>query len=131
MTIAEMKELVMRQLQEDVEDVAEYAAFLDAYLDYGYVELMSVRRRGFISDLQPITTDNLLPPQYHLALVDYASYRILSNGNAQKQQRANTFLSRFLDVKGRMKSERDELAETGDATTVGNNGNWSFSNLYN
>jgi hypothetical protein len=133
MEIAAMKQLAMRQLQEDVDDVSEYDDLLSAYIDDGYIELMTVRKRGTAGEIKSITEGNELPERYHLALVDYATYRVLSIGNAQKQQRAQFFLSRFLNAKNAMPSECDELAEIGseELGIVGNGGNWKFTGLYN
>lgn len=134
MTMAAMKALVMEQLQEDAADVAERDTLISAYIDDGYMELMTVRKRGLAAAIKSITATegNELPARYHQALVDYATYRVLSIGNVQKQQRGQFFLGRFLNTKNTMQSERDELAENGDELLgiVGNDGNWKFRNLY-
>jgi hypothetical protein len=125
MTLADMKELVLLQLGEDPEDVDEYADLLNFYLEKGYRELMRVRKRGLMDDVEPLSDDdNLLPDEYHGALVDYATYGILANGNASKQQRSQMFLMRFEDVRMRIRSERDEEAH------AANEGNWKFTGLY-
>ena len=125
MTLADMKKLVLLQLGEDPEDVDEYVDLLNFYLEKGYRELMRVRKRGLMEDIEPLTDgDNLLPDEYHGALVDYATYGILANGNASKQQRSQMFLMRFEDVRMRIRSERDEEAH------AANEGNWKFTGLY-
>lgn len=126
MTLAEIKKLVMLQLGEDPDDVNEFSDLLNLYLEKGYRDLMRVRKRGLMDDVEPLTDDdsNLLPGEYHGALVDYATYGILANGNASKQQRSQMFLMRFEDVRMRIRSERDEEAH------AANEGNWKFTGLY-
>lgn len=133
MTTDDIKRLVMLQLGEDPDDVGEFDELLDLYLERGYRDLMRVRKRGQMEGVEPLSdVDNLLPEEYHGALVDYATYGILANGNAGKQQRSQIFLMRFEDVRTRMRSERDELAEKGDEALgiVGNGGDWKFTGLY-
>lgn len=133
MTLTEIKKLVMLQLGEDPADVGEFTDLLSFYLEKGYRDLMRVRKRGQMDGVEALTDNsNLLPAEYHGALVDYATYGILANGNAGKQQRGQQFLMRFEDVRMRMRSERDELAEKGDIVLgiVGNGGDWKFTGLY-
>ena len=50
--------------------------------------------------LPPLTQDSdmpLLPEQYHAAIGDYATWRLLSTGSADKQSRANFFWSMYND----------------------------------
>lgn len=125
MTLAEIKNLVMLQLGEDPADVGEFDDLLNLYLEKGYRDLMRIRKRGLMEDVEPLSDmDNLLPDEYHGALVDYATYGILANGNSSKQQRSQQFLARFEDVRMRLKSERDEAAE------AANGGVWKFTGLY-
>jgi hypothetical protein len=124
MTIEALKGLVLRQLGEDVEDVEEFDDLLDVYLNQGYIALME-KRKGSASGIDPLSdANNLLPERVHPALADYATYRILMNGNALRQQRSQAFLSNFEDARIRLKSEKDEAAESE------NGGNWRFTGLY-
>lgn len=135
MTIAAIKSLVLRQLGEDVEDVAEFDDLLNVYMNQGYLALMDKRKggvqawtdpeTGLLTGIEPLSeTNNLLPERVHPAIADYATYRILQNGNAQKQSRGQAFYANFEDVRQRLKSEKDEAAE------VENGGTWKFTGLY-
>jgi hypothetical protein len=124
MQLDEIKELALRQQNIDVEDVAEYDALLTAYLSQAYIDLMGVRKRGILTGVEPLSaTNNLLPEHVHSALADYATYSMLSNGNAQKQSRAGVFYSRYVSARTMLKSQAQEAAE---AT---NGGNFTFKNF--
>ena len=124
MQLDEIKELALRQQNIDVEDVAEYADLLTAYLSQAYYDLMSVRKRGIMTGVEPLSdTNNLLPVYVHPALADYATYAMLSNGNAQKQSRAGAFYSRYLNARTTLKSEAQEAEE------ALNGGNFTFWNF--
>jgi hypothetical protein len=124
MTLAEIKELALMQQNIDVEDVADYDDLLNAYLSQAYYDLMSVRKSGIMTDVDPLSaTNNLLPVQVHPALADYATYAMLSNGNVQKQSRAGVFYSRYMTARTALKSEAQEAAE------VLNLGAFTFKNF--
>lgn len=126
MTVDEIKELVLLQLGEDPEDVEEFDTLLDAYMNQAYVLLMDKRKSGMTADVEPLSDDTItaLPARVHPAIADYATYRILQNGNTQKQARGQAFYASFEEQKLRMKSERDEAAE------AGNSGHWKFTGLW-
>lgn len=80
--------------------------------------------QGFLTGVEPLSgSNNLLPEHVHPALADYATYKMLSNGNAQKQARAGAFYSSYLNAKTTLKSEAQEAAE------VLNEGVFTFKNF--
>lgn len=124
MQLDAIKELALQQQNIDVEDVAEYDFLLSMYLSQAYYELMSVRKRGILTGVEPLSgSNNLLPEHVHPALADFATYKMLSNGNAQKQARAGAFYSSYLNAKTTLKSEAQEAAE------VLNAGVFTFKNF--
>ena len=129
MTIDELKAVVMLQLGEDVADVSDYSVLLDTYLEAGYRIMADKYLSGDMKGVEPLVTENLLPAWTHSALADYATYRILMNGNAQKQNRASAFYATFRDTTARMKSKKDEEALNADELLTGERV-FKFKNLY-
>ena len=130
MTVADLKELVMLQLGEDPADVADYDALLDVYLEQGYVKLVDKYKSGNRTGVEPLATENILPEWTHTALSDFATYRIMQNGNVQKQQRGQTYLAAFLETLAKLRSEADEEVLAYNEETYGSR-QFYFTNLYN
>jgi hypothetical protein len=116
MTYDAIKTLTILQLGEDTEDMADYLVFLETYLGNGYYELMKVRKSGVIAGVDPLSaTNNELPDYIHSALADYATYAILTNGNTNKQNRAQAYYARFEKARIGLKSEEEEALDQENA----------------
>jgi len=129
MTVTALKELVMRQLGEDVDDVLERAALLDVYLERGYQLIMDKRKGGNLTGVKALATENLLPDWAHSAIADYATYRILLTGNGTKQQRAQAFYASYGETLSKLLTEADEAALTEAEANTGVR-SLGFKNLY-
>lgn len=129
MTIDALKATVMLQLGEDVDDVSDYDDLLNVYLERGYRMMADKYMSGDQSSIKPLLTENLLPEWTHSALADFATYRILMNGNAQKQARASAFYASFQDANSKLRSKSDEDALVAEYALSGVR-KYSFTNLY-
>ena len=103
MTLAEIKNQVMFQTNNDAEDLGDYEPHINDYVNEGYDRLVSAWAKAHISqgeyDRLEIDSDEpLLPEWTHRALVDYATWLIYRNGNPQKQQRGMTYLNNFNQI---------------------------------
>lgn len=109
MTLAEIKNEVMFQTNNDAEDVGDYLPYLVDYINEGYDRLMSVWEKNHI----PVQHDRLeedtdvpeLPEWTHRALCDWATWLVYRNGNPQKQQRGMAFRAAFLDILSQIADE--------------------------
>ena len=103
MTVAELKNLVMHQTNNDVDDLGDYLPYLMNYINEGYDLLLYARDKTHISDdpllkLVDDTDEPDLPLWTHKAIADWATWLVYRNGNPQKQQRGYAFRSAFLEV---------------------------------
>ena len=99
MTVGEIKNEVMFQSNNDIEDVDEYLPYLGDYINEGYDKLVYSYMKGHVGEDYPrLESDDespLLPDWTHRALADYATWLVYRNGNPQKQNRGMAFLSAF------------------------------------
>ena len=109
MTLAEIKNQVMFQTNNDVEDLGDYEPHINDYVNEGYDRLMSVWSKNHV----PVAADRLemdmdepaLPEWTHRALVDYTTWLVYRNGNPQKQQRGMAYLNGFNEVLSKIADE--------------------------
>ena len=125
MTLGEIKQQVMFQTNNDVEDLADYEPHLTDYINEGYDILVEAFTGKHVSaeseDYAPLKSTKAEPklPQYaHRGLADYATYLVYRNGNAVKQNRGMAFYSAFLEIVAKLKYER------------GGTGAKQFKNIY-
>lgn len=112
MTLAEIKEMVMFQTNNDAEDVGDYLPSLVDYVNEGYDLLVYVYDRQHVDEMSaeypPLEMDvdePNLPGWTHKALADWATWLVYRNGNPQKQQRGYAFREAFENIKNRLASE--------------------------
>lgn len=103
MTVAELKNLVMHQTNNDTDDLGDFLPYLMDYLNEGYDLLLYARDKTHISDnpLVKLVKDSDVPdlPLWtHKAIADWATWLVYRNGNPQKQQRGYAFRSAFQEV---------------------------------
>lgn len=120
MTLAEIKNQIMFQTNNDAEDVGDYLPHLVDYINEGYDKLMNVWDKSHVPG---VTYDRLeidpdepeLPEWTHRALVDWATWLIYRNGNPQKQQRGMAYRSAFEEIMAKIADEggADGLNEDG------------------
>lgn len=122
MTLAELKDRVMFQTNNDSEDVGDYLPHLVDYLNDGYDRLVSVWAKQHVSpsssDWLPLEDDldePLTPAWTHPFIGDWATWLVYRNGNPQKQQRGYAFREAFLGMLSKIADEggMDGLNEDG------------------
>ena len=120
MTLAEIKNQIMFQTNNDAEDIEDYLPHVDDYINDGYDRLVRVWTKNHIpqTDYPRLTEDEDEPrtPEWtHRALCDWATWLVYRNGNPQKQQRGLYFRQAFEDVLSRIADEggADGLNEDG------------------
>lgn len=92
MTLLEMKNLLMIQTGNDVEDYADFSEQSLHYLNQGYARAhrhwMGVEPKTLLA----VDTDTPeVPAQLHPAIVDWATWLLYRNGNISKQSRGLVF----------------------------------------
>jgi len=110
MTLAEIKNQVMFQTNNDAEDLGDYEPHINDYVNEGYDRLVSAWDKSHVSigeyDRLEIDSDEpLLPEWTHRAMVDYATWLIYRNGNPQKQQRGMAYLNAFNQIERKILDE--------------------------
>lgn len=102
MTLAEIRNQVMFQTNNDAEDVGDYMPHLNDYINEGYDRLVSAWAKDHVpvvADRLEIDVDEPETPEWtHRALVDYATWLIYRNGNPQKQSRGMAYLNAFNEI---------------------------------
>ena len=121
MTLAEIKEQVMFQTNNDAEDLGDYEPHINDYVNEGYDRLVSAWNKGHVTDdnrLEMDMDEPDLPLWTHRALVDYATWLIYRNGNPQKQQRGMTYLNAFQQTLSKILDEGGAAGLNEDGTQV-------------
>ena len=121
MTLAEIKEQVMFQTNNDAEDLGDYEPHINDYVNEGYDRLVSAWNKGHITQdnrLEMDMDEPELPEWTHRALVDYATWLIYRNGNPQKQQRGMTYLNNFQQTLSKILDEGGAAGLNEDGTQV-------------
>ena len=111
MTVEEIKNEIMFQTSNDVEDLEEFLPYLMDYINEGYDKMVyawAKTHTDAAGEYPPFTEDtdvSLLPAWTHRGLADYATWLVYRNGNPQKQNRGLPFLQAFNDLLIRITSE--------------------------
>lgn len=109
MTLQELRDHVMFQTNNDIEDLEEFQPAVDRYLNEGYNRLVEAYARTYIDTedesgnvpYPSLTNDNdvpLIPGWAHRAIGDYGAYMVYRNGNVYKQSRGDRYLQQFNDI---------------------------------
>lgn len=108
MTLSELKNRVMFQTNNDVDDVDEYLPYLVGYLNEGYDLLVLALTDEHMAETAYLAADtdapSLIPVWAHPAVADYATWLVYRNGNPSKQQRGMQYLRAFNDMLSRLKA---------------------------
>lgn len=110
MTLAEIKNQVMFQTNNDAEDLGDYEPHINDYVNEGYDRLVSAWFNGHVStpnyDKLEMDMDEPITPEWtHRCLVDWATWLIYRNGNPQKQQRGMVYRSAFDEMIAKITDE--------------------------
>ena len=121
MTLAEIKNQIMFQTNNDAEDIDDYLPHVDDYINEGYDRLVSAWTRSHTPHegyprLEADTDVPNLPEWTHRALCDWATWLVYRNGNPQKQNRGLAFRSAFEEVLSKINSEGGSAGLNDDGT---------------
>lgn len=109
MTVGEIKNEVMFQTNNDVDDLGDFVPYLMDYINEGYDRLVYAWAEHHLDEeyvrLQADSDVPNLPEWTHRALADWATWLVYRNGNPQKQNRGVPFQSAFYDVLGKITDE--------------------------
>lgn len=112
MTVAEIKNMVMFQTNNDVDDLADYIPYLSTYIDEGYDRLVDAWTDSHADsdneDYPPLTSDKSVPatPEWtHKGIADWATWCVYRNGSAPKQSRGQAFRSAFEELLLKIKAD--------------------------
>ena len=103
MTLAEIKDQVMFQTNNDPEDIEDFLPHAADYINEGYDRIVKAWDHGHVpsTDYPRLEEDEdvpNLPDWMHRYLCDWATWLVYRNGNPQKQQRGFQFRSHFLEL---------------------------------
>lgn len=98
MTVGEIKNLIMTQTNNDVEDLGEFLPYLMDYINEGYDKVVYAWDEKHIDTDEeiytPLHNDSDIPcvPEWtHKAIADWASWLIFRNGNQARQNKGYPF----------------------------------------
>lgn len=102
MTLAEIKNMVMFQTNNDADDLGDFLPYLETYINDGYDRLAMAFAKQHVSEdssdytlLRQDKSAPNLPEWVHPAIADWATWLIYRNGNVQKQNRGYQYRSAF------------------------------------
>lgn len=103
MTLAEIKNQIMFQTNNDAEDIDDYLPHVVDYINDGYDRLMTVWQKDHVpgETYERLTYDSDepdLPEWLHRYICDWATWLVYRNGNPQKQQRGMAYRASFEEV---------------------------------
>jgi hypothetical protein len=110
MTLAEIKNQIMFQTNNDEEDIDDYLPHVVDYINDGYDRLVKVWTKSHTPQedyprLSEDTDEPNLPEWTHRALCDWATWLMYRNGNPQKQQRGMAYRSAFEEVLAKLSDD--------------------------
>lgn len=110
MTVAEIKNEVMFQTNNDVDDLGDFLPYLMDYINEGYDLLVYAWAKEHCGgENYPYFTNDTdepeLPEWTHRAIADWATWLVYRNGNPNKQTRGYQFKVAFENVLAQIKSE--------------------------
>lgn len=107
MTLAEIKDQIMFQTNNDPEDIEDFLPHAEDYINDGYDRIVWVWDRQHVpSEAYPrlaADTDSPDVPEWmHRYLCDWATWLVYRNGNPQKQQRGHEYYANFMGLLSRI-----------------------------
>lgn len=129
MTVEEIKNRVMFQTNNDVDDMDDYLPYLMGYINEGYDRLTYAYAGRHLSDvgtdengvmyyaMMDDTDVPAIPERYHPAIADFATWLVYRNGNTQKQNRGMAFLRSFEEYLSQIKNEGGAIGEVNGKAT--------------
>lgn len=123
MTVEEIKNEIMFQTNNDVEDVEDYLPYLMDYINDGYDQLVkawtkSHTTQGEYQRLEYDFDEPNLPEWLHRYIADWATWLVYRNGNPQKQNRGMAYRAAFEEVIGKISGEGGKDGLNSDGTNI-------------
>ena len=123
MTLAEIKNQIMFQTNNDEEDVGDYLPHLVDYINDGYDRLVKVWTKSHAPNngyswLEDDMDEPNLPEWLHRYICDWATWLVYRNGNPQKQNRGMAFRASFEEVLAKLADEGGLAGLNEDGTNV-------------
>ena len=123
MTLAEIKNQIMFQTNNDEEDVVDYLPHLVDYINDGYDRLVKVWTKSHAPQedypwLSEDTDEPNLPEWLHRYICDWATWLVYRNGNPQKQSRGMAFRASFEEILSKLSDEGGAAGLNEDGTNV-------------
>jgi len=110
MTLAEIKNMVMFQTNNDADDLGDFLPYLETYINDGYDRLAVAFARQHVTsdsnDYTPLSHDKSspnLPEWSHQAIADWATWLIYRNGNVQKQNRGMQYRAQYAEIEAKLR----------------------------
>ena len=115
MNLAEIKNEVMFQTNNDEDDLQDFLPYLNDYINEGYDRLVYAFAHTHASNdseqyplMKVDKAQPNLPSWTHRYIADYATWLVYRNGNTQKQSRGQRYLQRFEEIERQLSSMSDE-----------------------
>ena len=109
MTLSEIKNEVMFQTNNDVDDLGDFLPYLLDYINEGYDRLVYAWCQKHLGGEWPMLAEDedtpKTPDWTHRALADWATWLVYRNGNPQKQNRGVPFRNAFDEILGKIMDE--------------------------
>lgn len=108
MIMGEIRDLVMHQIGDDLDDLKDYQPYIERYIMDGYDRLHNAYTKNHLEDKAIFAPGKYpdLPTWMHAGIADYATYMMYRNGNQAKQNRGIMYYQNFLDVENKARSAR-------------------------
>jgi hypothetical protein len=121
MTLADIKEQIMFQTNNDADDLEDFEPHINDYVNDGYDRIVTIwDNRHVPSEDYPALLEEEdepnLPEWMHRYITDWATWLVYRNGNPQKQQRGRAYYESFMWLLSR-------IADSGGKAGLDENGN--------
>lgn len=115
MLFGQMKNLVMHQTNNDIDDLGDFMPYLAGYLNEGYDRLVQAWEGAHAGSerypwLERDTDEPKLPEWTHQTIVDWATWLMYRNGNPSKQSRGQAYREAaertLLNIRGMLNADK-------------------------
>ena len=123
MTLAEIKDQIMFQTNNDADDIDDYLPHVNDYINDGYDRMVKVWTTSHApqEDYPWLVNDTdvpKVPTWLHRYLADWATWLVYRNGNPQKQQRGMAFRYSFEEALAKISDEGGASGLNEDGTNI-------------